>query len=62
MCEQCEGWCHKALVDTGTLQAFVTTDSKLYVEYHGTYDQECYEAPIDYCPKCGRNLKEESHG
>lgn len=56
MCDYCESWCHKGLVDTGTLQAFVTTESTLYVEYHGVYDQEYDEVPIDYCPKCGRKL------
>ena len=57
MCDYCTAWCHKLIVDTGTLSAFVTTGGELCVEFHGTYDQEYDVVPINYCPMCGRDLR-----
>lgn len=57
MCDYCTAWFHEAIVDTGTLCASVTTGGELYVDYHGV-DQEYYMAPINYCPMCGRDLRE----
>lgn len=58
MCEYCDGWCHELIVNTGTLMVNVTTDANLYTEFHGEYDQEYDETPINFCPMCGRDLKE----
>lgn len=57
MCEYCESPIHALLLDTGTLQAFVTTGKMLYAEYHGNSEQEYVEEPIHFCPMCGRDLR-----
>lgn len=56
-CDHCVSWCHKPIVDTGTLMVCVTTGANLYTEFHGTFDQEYDETPINFCPKCGRDLR-----
>lgn len=57
MCEYCTAWYHKPIVDTETLNANVTTNAELCVDFHGTFDQEYDIVPISYCPMCGRDLR-----
>ena len=56
MCEYCESPFRASLIDTGTLQAFVTTGKMPYAEYRGNGEQEYVEEPINFCPMCGREL------
>lgn len=64
MCEYCEN------LNNGHGIGIIYDDSwtdkfNLYKDPYGKYRIECYadqSSPINYCPMCGRNLKEADDG
>lgn len=45
-------------VSTSVKEIYIDLDGTLNVELSG-YELDCISIPIDYCPKCGRKMKNE---
>lgn len=65
MCKYCEsgaGNMTEPLFLNGTVSVYVERawDGSVFLIYKDRFG--LFPLPINCCPKCGRNLKEESHG
>ena len=62
MCEYCKRDKAKAMLNKYRITVeigYLCGDTSLEIEYDGAYESESASIDINYCPMCGRKLKEE---
>lgn len=56
-CEYCTGNVCKPIVDGLKFEISVTVDGYLFADFHSYNAVGCCEEKINFCPKCGRDLR-----